>query len=332
MPSDKSSKRVSFSSSEERIPRSSRHERDSGLGSTSTEQAHVGSKSERRFTEQDRQTQRSNHGAVLEALDRANEKNEKYKKKLYDVDSLRLTAISTVREQNGKIAGLQEENASLKQDKAVLQQDNTALREQNEVLRVQGHEYRTTIHELTDRTNALELENDDLRRNVRYYPEPIDPEAMMSGGSGESSEGLRRSRSKRSSRHGSKDFNEHMKERMNRNNPEAQASSSKPSHGSQKKEHRRSASKVRKQPYIEEPPPDRTRPPLTTRFDHYTTTTTLTSPKTSRYDPPQMSPVPRTTNPTVNPYQVTGYATGGDYVPTSIPPEQRPTSRGRKNR
>ncbi|KAI1867816.1 uncharacterized protein JN550_006957 [Neoarthrinium moseri] len=286
-------------------PRSSRRSRDSALGS-STEQAHVGGRSDRRFTAQDREDQSLNVHALQEALTTANQHLREQKKKNLELEQ----QLSACRKE------LRETNASLREK----HDESTTLRADNSALRTQAQVDQDTMY--------------TLRQTIAYYQES-ESEYLMSGGSGESSNGGKTSKHKSHSKHDGEDMKEKLKDRINRNNNEAEAStkhSHRASQVSQKKPTRaRSSSRSTRtrEPYIEDPSMDRTRPPSTmaTRgFDHYTTSP-MTPALTSRIDQPMMSPVPRTHQPGVS-YTVGGYPSSGNYVVTPLPPKE--SDRGRR--
>lgn len=269
--------------------------RDSGLGS-STEQAHVGGKSDRIFTAKDIEDQRFNIRALQEALESSNGDVTRYKNKAQSLDTELSTARRTIREKETLLRECITENQTLRKENDNLRLDNDSLRDENYDLRQQ----------LTD-------------------PSLYDGEYMMSGGSGESSDGVKRSKSKRRSK---PDMKDQMKVRINRGNPEVEATSSKPRKDSDKERRpRRSESRTRP-PYIEEAPTigkDRSRPPVTRHPGNYTTEPSVSSRTSMQANASVMTP--RTTH-GVTYNQST---TTGDYVPYALPPEKHSSERGRRH-
>lgn len=262
------------------------------------------------FTAQDFDHQRFSVHALQEALGASNETVDKYKKKSAELDKDLSTARRTVREQEATIRGLVTENSTLKDDKVLLQHQ---------------------LAELRNDYDDLSQENFDLRQQSLG---PADSDYMMTSGSGESLNNLERSRSKRHhSKHGNKNMTDRLKERINKGNPESEASSSKSRKDPEKKkEHRRSESKTRRS--YEEPPADRqlrdkTRPPVTTRAyeGNYTTTSGIGSPISSRLSSSIMAP--RSSQATTSIYKPT--QTTGDYFPQPLSPEKHHSERGRRH-
>ncbi|KAI0130297.1 hypothetical protein BJ170DRAFT_593810 [Xylariales sp. AK1849] len=289
--------------------RSSRRSRDSGVGSSSTEQAGTGGRPDRRFTVQDREEQWRNPRALQEALDTATEALEKYKKKCLELDQAVSTGKKDLRESEARWRAQCDHNEELKQE-------NGLLREQ-----VIAHK---------DAFDDMRDQRDDWRQKYLSETSPVSGVPMMSGGSGESSDGIKRTKSKRDS---GKDQKARLKERINKGTVDSEAPSSKSHHGSHKTRERRrsiSVSTSSRTPYIEEPPKDRSRPPLTRGYDNYTTAP-IASTSISRTDAyVAISTVPRTTEPTVSStYRTAGYQTG-DYVPHPLPPDNH-SERGRRH-
>ncbi|KAK9778167.1 hypothetical protein SCAR479_05137 [Seiridium cardinale] len=299
MPADGRSVRFGDEDRSRTSPRS----RDSGFGS-STEQAHVGGRSDRIFTAQDYEDQRYNVRALQEALDSSNDDVGRYKKKVGDLDQELSSSRKIVREQETKMRGLITANETLKD----------------------------THKGLLKEIESLKDENFDLRQRLTTYS-PSDPEYMMSGGSGESSDGVRRSRSKRHGKNDSQELKDRMKERINKGNQEAEASASKSTHkdSEKKRERRQSVSKATRKPYIEEPPNtdrrERRGPPVTTRgFDHLNYTTSPPASSPARVDHAASSP--RSSGPS----SYASYApSSGDYYPAPLPPKNSSTRKHRQN-
>ncbi|ETS85382.1 hypothetical protein PFICI_03407 [Pestalotiopsis fici W106-1] len=258
--------------------------RDSGLGS-STDQTYIRGRSDRFFTAQDHDTQRFNVGALQEALDSCREEKGKYKSKAHDLDAQLNACKSTLREK---------------------ELENRSLREENSTLRHQRDTFESEVH--------------DLRRRLA----PSEPDYMMSGGSGESSNGLGRTRSKRQD---GQDQKNRLRERINMVNEPA------PSNRDSIRGRRLSMSHTTA-PYPRDTVDSRPSrgPPLTTRgFQHidatnnnYTTSAPVGSPTTFRTE--SLSS-PRSTTSTLNTFM-----TGGDYVPEPLPPKPKVDSKSSSSR
>jgi hypothetical protein len=305
-----SGKRVNFERPSPPSESRSRRSRDSGVGSSSsTEQANSGGKSDRRFTDQDREDQRYNVHALQEALDAANKNLRDQKKKNLTIDEALSNSHKIIREKEIMIRNLIEQNDNMK----------------HEIVAA-----RNQIDEHKDAFNDMRIERDEWRQRCLSLEEPVDSTAMMSGGSGHSSEGIKRSKSKRDS----KDQTDRLKTRINKPSKGEEPSSPKLARSSSRR--RRSLSidpsTSSRRPYIEEPE-DRSRPPISGGSRHYPnyTAASLVSPTIARMEAVAMSNVPRTSYPAVPPiYQTAGYQQqqqqGGDYVPLPLPEH-----RGRRN-
>lgn len=255
--------------------------RDSGIGS-STEYVHVGGRSDRIFTAQDIRVQRNDVGALQEALDAANTHFRTERQKNCELDA--------------KLAGAHKAQREVARELEAVREDNSNLSTENSSLRA--------------RNQALENENFELRQLATGSA--ASDSYVMSGGSGESSDGIHKSKSHRHSRHESQEMKEQMKERINRGFSEAESSTPRLSRKDSVKKsgHRRSESKART-PYIEEAPTVKNKgPPVTTRgFEQvYYTTAPPGSPSVAS------SSTPRSFAP---------FPVGGDYYPEALPPKPK---------
>ncbi|KAK6955186.1 hypothetical protein Daesc_002817 [Daldinia eschscholtzii] len=177
-----SDRRVKFSTSSKGSSKSHRSRDDSGVGSSSSEQASLGGRPDRRFTVEDYEDQLNNVGALQEALGQANQKVEHYQKMYNDLDAeltkahrLSRDAEKRYREECERTARLERLNKSLEDERVILSKENMELRAENDELRDQ---------------------RDDYRQRYLTLSEPV-IESTMRGGSGEpSSPRLRRSTSK----------------------------------------------------------------------------------------------------------------------------------------
>ncbi|KAF7530496.1 hypothetical protein G7054_g9544 [Neopestalotiopsis clavispora] len=261
--------------------RTSPRSRDSGLGS-STEQTYVGGRSDRYFTAQDYDTQRFNVGALQEALDSCREEKGRYKSKATDLDAQLSATKSSLREK---------------------ELENRTLREENTTLRRERDSFESEVH--------------DLRRRLAPSSES---DYMMSGGSGESSNGLNRTRSKR---HESQEQKSRLLERINTVNP------NEPNRDSTRR--RRLSVSQPRTPFTREVlVDDRTLrgPPLTTRgFDRFENNYTTTSP-TIRAEAGSVSS-PRSATSSMNTFNT---AISGDYVPEPLPPKPKVESKSSSSR
>lgn len=312
MPMDKGNKRVSFRPVDFH-QKSSHRDHDSGVGSSSsTEQASIGGRPDRVFTDQDRKTQRYSVSALQEALDDANSNVEKLRGKCRELDQ----QLSESNKKRKQVEALHRAQCDLAEQQS---QDNLLLRQK--------------LDQVEHQLEEAIFERDEWKQGYLSVADPVvDLDAgahmMTAAGPSDSSDGPKRSKSK--SRHDGTDVRDRLKVRMNRAAADAELSSQRShhrhgSHSSSKKSRGRSSSRSTtiREPYIEEPP-DRSRPPVTTRgFEHhYTTTAPTLTIRTSRLEPPTMSPVPRT--PIAAVAHVGGYhTTGGDYSPEPLPVDPR---------
>jgi hypothetical protein len=254
------------------------------------------------FTAQDYQDQLLDPDALREALKVTNINLRDQRRKYQELDIKLADAHRTIRDEQAISRGLMDENTALEEQIEGLKDENLVLRQRL--------------------ASVMSSESD----------------FVMSGGSGESSDGVKRSGSKRHSKSGSHELKDRMKQRINKGNPEAEASSSKSSHKDlEKKRERRSSMSqdTRKEPYIEKLPRadrrDRGRgPPLTTRgFEgsNYITDPPLRSSSTVGMDAAAMSPRSGVSS------SHNAYPIAGDYYPSVLPPKtDTKNSSGRKHR
>ncbi|KAF3011868.1 hypothetical protein E8E14_006529 [Neopestalotiopsis sp. 37M] len=230
---------------------------------------------------QDYDTQRFNVGALQEALDSCREEKGRYKSKATDLDAQLSATKSSLREK---------------------ELENRTLREENTTLRRERDSFESEVH--------------DLRRRLAPSSES---DYMMSGGSGESSNGLNRTRSKR---HESQEQKSRLLERINTVNP------NEPNRDSTRR--RRSSVSQPRTPFTREVlVDDRTLrgPPLTTRgFDRFENNYT-TSP-TIRAEAGSVSS-PRSATSSMNTFNT---AISGDYVPEPLPPKPKVESKSSSSR
>jgi hypothetical protein len=318
MPLDKGNKRVTFRSGNFH-QKTSHRDHDSGVGSSSsTEQASVEGRPDRVFTDQDRQSQRFSLAALQEALDDTKSTVEKYKGKCRDLDQ----QLSESNKKRKQVEGLHREQCDTSER---LGEENCQLRQQIDAMSLELQEVKN--------------DRDKWRDGYLDVTDPVaDPLAgahmMTAVGSSNSSDGAGRTKSR--SKHEGKEVEDRLRVRINKNVTDTEPSSSKShhrhgSHSSSKKSRGRSSSRSMSthEPYIEEPP-DRSRPPVTTR-GHYTTSTPVLTVRTSRLESPTMSPVLRTPNPLVSRSPMGSYQTTGDYNPQPLPLDPRKYGSGRRN-
>jgi len=226
-PSVMSSKRLSHPPSSPggtRSHRSRESGRDSGVGSLSSDQASSGGKPDRRFTAHDYQDQLSNIYALQEALDRATEKVEHYKKKCRDMDH----EVSNI-------------NKAHRETKALYraQCDRTEQLEQElSLFKEQYKELQADYDDLRDRYG-------DLRQRYATETQPVEDPTMSGAGD-------RPSRTKSKHGHDDKQMKDRMKDRLNRDG-QKDDNSSKSSHRHSRRLSR--APSTSRKPYIEEMPP-----------------------------------------------------------------------------
>ncbi|KAI0384848.1 hypothetical protein F5Y04DRAFT_222387 [Hypomontagnella monticulosa] len=156
---------------------------DSGVGSSSSEQASFGGRPDRRFTAEDYEDQVYNIGALQEALGQANKKVEHFQQKCVDLDA-ELSRAHRVARDTDKL--YREECDRVEK----LERINKSLHEE----RIAQEEQ---IRELKADYDTLRDERDEYRQKYLTLAEPV-IESTMRGGSGEpSSPRLRRTGSKR---------------------------------------------------------------------------------------------------------------------------------------
>jgi hypothetical protein len=299
---------------------SSRHRSDSGIGSTSSQEANTGRRPDRRFTEQDREHQRGSVHALQEALETTTQQCDKYKKKCLDYEDRLSKANKTNKETEAQWRAGYDRNETLQEEKKMLAQQLQELRLSYNAVRDECNEWKQKYLDVTEPIN-----------------EPVMRGGGGSGGSGDSSDGMKRTKSKRDGGQADR-----LKERMNRPTREAETSSrgsqghrppvtSKPTHHARRASI--SAMPTSRKPYIEEPADDGvSRPPVTNyRYDSYANTGTgsVRSPAYSGMDPfAATSSIPRNVHPTVgvSTYVTPGHHTEvvpGDYVPLPLPKKHR---------
>ncbi|OTA55209.1 hypothetical protein K449DRAFT_438759 [Hypoxylon sp. EC38] len=220
---------------------------DSGVGSSSSEQASFGGRPDRRFTAEDYEDQLYSVGALQEALGQANKKVEHFQKKCGDLDN-ELTKAHRVARENDKLYREEcDRNQRLERINKELEAEKIAQAEQ--------------IKELKAAYDEMRDERDEYRQRYLNLADPV-MDSTMRGGSGEpSTPRLRRSGSKQDL---------HQKEpkssRRHGEHREEKATSS--------RHHRRSSSlsvnpssrSSGKKPYIERMPPS----PSSRYSGHYT--------------------------------------------------------------
>ncbi|RYP78968.1 hypothetical protein DL769_003098 [Monosporascus sp. CRB-8-3] len=221
-----SSNRLSYPPSQlggTRSHRSRESGRDSGVGSLSSDQASSGGKPDRRFTARDYQDQLSNIFALQEALDRATENAEHYKKKCRDLDH----EVSNI-------------NKARRETEALFraQCDRTEQLEQElSLFKEQYKELQADYDDLRDKYS-------DLRQRYTTEAQPVE-NPMMSGA------GDRPTRTKSKHGHDDKQMKDRMKDRLNRDG-QNDDTSSKSSHRHSRRLSR--APSTSRKPYIEEMP------------------------------------------------------------------------------
>ncbi|RYP13318.1 hypothetical protein DL767_010804 [Monosporascus sp. MG133] len=258
-----SSKRVSHPPSPlggTRSYRSRESGRDSGVGSLSSDQASSGGKPDRRFTAHDYQDQHSNIYALQEALDRATENVEHYKKKCRDLNNEVSNINKTNRETEALFRAQCDRNEQLEQELSLI--------------REQYKELQADYDDLRDKYS-------DLQQRYTTETRPVDS-PMMSGA------GDRPTRTKSKHGHDDKQMKDRMKDRLNRDG-QKDDTSSKSSHQHSRRLSR--APSTSRKPYIEEMPP-----PVSSKSSrsHSNYKTTSQAPHIVSY-----ASVPRTSQPPV---------------------------------
>ncbi|KAI1457872.1 hypothetical protein F4805DRAFT_467150 [Annulohypoxylon moriforme] len=262
---------------------------DSGVGSSSSDQASFGGRPDRRFTAEDYEDQLYSVGALQEALGQANRKVEHYQKKCADLDTELTKAHRVGRDTEKLYRDECERNQRLQRINKDLEDERDAQREQ--------------IKELKAAYDEMRDERDEYRQLYHTAMDPI-IDSNMRGGSGEpSSPRLRRSASK------------HDKDRKEYKGTSRRYQDYRDEKAGPSRHHRRSSSisvnlgsSVRsssKKPYIEKmPSPSR----------HSGNYTTYASDPLA--DPALYSTVPRNSHPTTQAaYHGVDDVTTGNYVP-----------------
>ncbi|KAI2467253.1 hypothetical protein F4781DRAFT_314727 [Annulohypoxylon bovei var. microspora] len=154
---------------------------DSGVGSSSSDQASMGGRPDRRFTAEDYEDQLYSVDALQEALGQANKKVEHYQKKCIDLD-IELTKAHRVARDTDKLYREEcERNEKLERINKNLEDERDAQREK--------------IKELKAAYDEMRDKCDEYRQLYYNYADPI-IDGNIRGGSGEASPRLRRSTSK----------------------------------------------------------------------------------------------------------------------------------------
>ncbi|KAI0837446.1 hypothetical protein F5Y06DRAFT_89623 [Hypoxylon sp. FL0890] len=262
---------------------------DSGVGSSSSEQASLGGRPDRRFTAEDYEDQLYSVGALQEALGQANKKVEHFQKKCGDLDN-ELTKAHRVARENDKLYREEcDRNQRLERINRELEAEKIAQAER--------------IKELKAAYDEMKDERDEYRQKYINLVDPV-IDSTMRGGSGEpSSPRLRRSGSRqdlhqKESKGPSRRHGEHREEKATSSRHHRRSSSLSVNPGA------RSSSK---KPYIERMPPS----PPSRYSGNYTV-----GPADST-EPTYYSAAPRNSYATTpSSYRtVTDIPTTGDYVP-----------------
>ncbi|KAF3071056.1 hypothetical protein GL218_00502 [Daldinia childiae] len=293
-----SDRRVKFSTSSKGSSKSHRSRDDSGVGSSSSEQASLGGRPDRRFTAEDFEDQLYNVGALQEALGQANQKAEQFEKKCNEQDAELTRSHRLTREAEKRYREECERTTRLERLNKSLEDERVRLSEQ--------------VREREDDYNDMKDQRDEYRRKYLALADPV-IDSTMRGGSGEPSPPtLRRSGSKHRDAIGSIKKNTEHKEEMSNSS----------------RHHRRSLSvSVRpggrsnsKKPYIEKMP----RPPSPSeRYQSNYTTGPMEIPSA---DPALYSSIPRTSQP-ATPSSYQGVPQTGNYIPYPLH-DQRGRRRG----
>ncbi|KAI1372242.1 hypothetical protein F4677DRAFT_268672 [Hypoxylon crocopeplum] len=301
-----SDRRVKFqiSSSGKGSPRSHRSRdpaHDSGVGSSSSEQASIGGRPDRRFTAEDYEDQLYNVGALQEALGQANKKVEQLQQKCIDLDNELAKAHRATRDAEKRFREECEKNKRIDELNKEFENDRVVLEVQ--------------IKELKADYNNMRDERDDLRQMYLGLVDPV-LDNTMRGGSGEpSSPRLGRSGSKydRESRVPSRRHAEHREEKAGSSRHHRRSSSMSVKPGA------RSSSK---RPYIERMPEP---PSPSRRVSGNYIATTSDYPSVSRTEPAVYSSVPRV-SPPASYHSVNDVPSTGDYI--QYPLKERGRRRG----
>ncbi|KAH9893868.1 hypothetical protein F4778DRAFT_299219 [Xylariomycetidae sp. FL2044] len=279
-----------------RGPRNRAHEliHDSGVGSSSSEQASLGGRPDRRFTAQDVRDQRRSIPALQEALDHANQKVKKYEAKVDD---------------------LKEENSLLHKKKREAELDRATLLDKVRNLEEEVAKHERKLESLQEQYDQKRYEYNELLARRTLVTDPVTSD-MMSGGSGETSPPLRRTKSK-SKRDSGSSQTDRMKERLNRDKEEQASKSTR--HRS-----RRASisvapnSSIATERYNEPLPSATSSRPSSRQFNHYSTST-MDPVRVSRHESPAYSNVTRARESTTAPTYPSSSIYPGDYIPLPLP-------------
>ncbi|KAI1403526.1 hypothetical protein F4819DRAFT_219810 [Hypoxylon fuscum] len=259
---------------------------DSGLGSSSSEQASLGGRPDRRFTAEDREDQLYSVSALQEALGQANKKVEHYHKKYTDMDADLARAHKVARDTERLYREEYDKNQRLEQVNKDLEEELGTKEEEIKELKL-------SLEEVKD-------ERDDLRQRYLHLLDPV-KDSTMRGGSGEPSSRLHRSGSKHD-KGSNRKHAEHRDEKASSARHHRRSSSISVNTGA------RSSSK---KPYIERMPGD---PPRSShRYSGNYTTSPMDFPPNSRTDPLYLN-VPRGSPPMSYP-NANDMPSTGNYVP-----------------
>ncbi|KAI2632175.1 hypothetical protein GGR54DRAFT_21821 [Hypoxylon sp. NC1633] len=270
--SDRSDRRVKFQlSSSPKSHRGREHAHDSGVGSSSSDQASRGGRVDRRFTAEDYESQLYNVSALQEALGQANKKVAEFQQKCFDLDIELAKAHKDTRDTEKlyrdeceRSERLQRLNKDLEDDRVVMQEQNQELKAAFDEMRDERNEYHQRYIELTD---------------------PV-VETTMRGGSGEpasprlSRTGSRRDKDYKESRGPGRKHPEHREEK---------ASSSRHHRRSMSVSVKPGARSSSKKPYIEKMPEPSS---PTVRYSGNYVTASTDYPSASRTVPRISAPAP----------------------------------------
>ncbi|KAI4870540.1 hypothetical protein F4820DRAFT_217380 [Hypoxylon rubiginosum] len=265
---------------------------DSGVGSSSSGQASLGGRPDRRFTAEDLDSQLYSVSALQEALGQANRKVDLLQRQCSDMDDdltkAHKAARDTERLYRDECERTDRLNKLVKELEDQIITKDYQLKNLEQTVAAQDDR----IKDLTDAFNEMRDDRDEYRHKYYNLPDPV-VDTTMRGGSGEPSSRLHRSRSRHEQDH-------RESKGASRKHGEEKA-------GSSRHHRRRSSISINpgagnKKPYIERMPGDP--PRASARYSGNYTTTAIDVSPVSNTDP-RYSAVPR----------ISPTSTSGNYVP-----------------
>ncbi|KAI3340519.1 hypothetical protein F4824DRAFT_424407 [Ustulina deusta] len=279
------------------------HPRDSGVGSSSSDHTGSSGSLDERFTARDYNTQSNNVDALREALSDTIKDVDNWKARYTKKNNDHIETRRNLKNTENHYRETCEQNETLqvqlesmrdrmdKQDVA-LAIANTTIRDLESNLAEWKEKY-TSLHELYETT----------RHSVDA--------SIISGGSGEHSQSLGRTRSHRE--RDSAELTSRLKERINRDHPDSGSSRSSAATVSSKRSNHQASASTSDKPYIEKMPKASTSSLTSPRHPgSYTLTTASTSSSSRKHG--------------AGPSSRSGHRENGDYIPHPLPDHTRRTS------